>query len=282
MKKVLFILMVLLVAMPAMAAQTITVTTAATNLTGTIGWSGNGAAGATRARAFALVLTASGGATFTGISGFKTGVSTQSSPGYGIFPGSIQIDPNTGNVTNYKTPIEPNTLPGGPSALNSSQIVVALGSLYSGADTNSPGTSGTLFSYTVSAPCTVTVAVESTYRGGVIGEDANAMAVTFSPSASIVHTAANPHANTLWDATHCPAQPKGDANCDGKVNAFDLNILKASWLKKFGQTSYNCGANFQQTANGSVNAFDLNILKANWLKTGLGGGDGTLTCPTTE
>ena len=97
--------------------------------------------------------------------------------------------------------------------------------------------------------------------------------------------------DTCWDPAHCPGQEHGDANCDGKVNVLDLNMLKRSWLRSYTNpggpdctwpnTCYNCCANFTQS--GPVNVFDLGILRHNWLSIAwVGQSDGTQTCPDPE
>ena len=98
--------------------------------------------------------------------------------------------------------------------------------------------------------------------------------------------------DTCWDPAHCPGQSRGDANCDGKINVLDLNMIKRSWLRSYDNpggpdctwpnTCYNCCANFSQDHTG-VNVLDLSILKDrwNWLASGLGG-DGTQACPDPE
>jgi hypothetical protein len=57
----------------------------------------------------------------------------------------------------------------------------------------------------------------------------------------------------------------GDANLDGKVNAFDLNLLAAHWQAN--GVLWSAG---DFTGDGKVNAFDLNALAASW-QFGTGG-----------
>ena len=98
--------------------------------------------------------------------------------------------------------------------------------------------------------------------------------------------------DTCWDPAHCPGQPYGDATCDGRINVFDLGVLKGNWLRSYTNpggpdctpplTCYNCCANFNQDAAGT-NVFDLNMLKGNWLSAAwVGQSDGTQTCPDPE
>jgi hypothetical protein len=66
----------------------------------------------------------------------------------------------------------------------------------------------------------------------------------------------------------------GDITIDGKVDAFDLNILANHW-QQAGNGVWSSG---DLTADGVVDAFDLNILAANWQFGVSGGlsGEGTL------
>jgi hypothetical protein len=171
MKKMLFILMALLVAAPAMALTLGETAKSGTTVTVTYD-----AAGGAFPRAFGLVLQATGG-TITSVTAAKTGESVTGSKGFGIFPGTIDINSVTGVVDSYGSPVEPNALPGGPSATGTSRVVVALGSLYGPGDANKPDPSGNLFTVVCSAGTTaLSVSEEETYRGGVV--DVNAVGLT--------------------------------------------------------------------------------------------------------
>jgi hypothetical protein len=52
----------------------------------------------------------------------------------------------------------------------------------------------------------------------------------------------------------------GDATLDGKVDAFDLNLLAAHWQQQAG--AFWSGGDFNN--DGKVDAFDLNVLASNW------------------
>lgn len=143
----------------------------------TVGYAANGSTSATRARAFALTLTAGSGAKFLKVTPTKTGQSVTGSPGYGIFPGTIVINSNTGAVKNYGTPVEPNYLNGmGQSALGSGQIIVVLCSRYEG-NAHAPAANGNLLTVTMDKHCTVTVTPETEHRDGVVSEDGDTMRV---------------------------------------------------------------------------------------------------------
>jgi hypothetical protein len=124
-------------------------------------------------RAFALDITVNNGAAIESIFDYKVGESTAADPGYGIFPGSIVIDANTGDVIDWGTPIGsgdyPNTLPG----LGTYGITVEMASLYEGID-NSPLVSDTLFKIAIDWNNTSVVDVDitlNTIRGGIVMED---------------------------------------------------------------------------------------------------------------
>ena len=174
MKKLIVILAVLALAMPSMAAVTLTGT--ATGLTATIHYNYDGVG--SRPRAFALRIAASAGH-IDAVGKIKTadGVSTAASPGYGIYPGSIDITAD-GTVVSYGSPVEPNSLPNAAhTGLNEGAVVVALGSLYVG-DANKPANSADLVTVTCRQACTLTVTQEVTSRGGIVGENAATIAAT--------------------------------------------------------------------------------------------------------
>jgi len=280
MKKLLVLLMVLGIVAPSMAAVTLTGT--GSGLTATIGvtWT-NG----TRPRAFGLTLdTQNAGVTIDTVGGFKTGVSTSSSRGYGIFPGSIVID-GSGNVTNPGTPVEPNTLPGG-GKLGTHRVIVALGSLYSPTgDANAP-TSGTqLFTVTVSGNCTLRITPETQYRGGVVDENGVTMSVTPNPldvtlaSAPTECVKASAPFYAVWDQFSKPDCWCYQRNCHGDADGVkqfsywvftnDLTILKSAYSKQDQDLTGNmiC-ADFDRTKQFSYRVFtqDLTILKQYYSK----------------
>ena len=48
----------------------------------------------------------------------------------------------------------------------------------------------------------------------------------------------------------------GDANLDGTVNIFDINLVSTNWGTAGPQGDVNC--------DGTVNIFDINLISANW------------------
>jgi len=147
-----------------------------------------------------------------------------------------------------------------------------------------PPASGTLISFRVQSEanslvigCDGAVAVSITgvnaKRGGVVLESGATASVSL-PSALTMNFATGP---LPWLA---PAQAKGDATGDGKVNAFDLLALKKAYNTNSAtsphgtaQGQYNCACDF--THDGKVNAFDLLKMKTNYNASGLP------NCPST-
>jgi len=58
---------------------------------------------------------------------------------------------------------------------------------------------------------------------------------------------------------------EGDVNQDNIVDFDDYTVLSTCWLASKDQAEYNAGADFD--SNGLINAVDLSLFAANWLKT---------------
>jgi hypothetical protein len=176
MKKIMLVLSMSLIVSSAFSTVTLT-ESGKSGTTVTIGYSYNGSGGFPNA--FGLVLQATGG-TITLVTPAKIGKSTSEFKGFGIFPSAISID--DGNVTTYgTTPVEPNGLPGGPSALGTSRVIVSLGAIYADAS-GKPNNSGSLFTVVCSSGTTGLSAAaisEDAFREGVV--DVNGVVLTVSP-----------------------------------------------------------------------------------------------------
>ena len=171
MKKIVFVLVALVVACPAFGdAVDINAIQVGSTADVDITYSAPGKL----PRAFALNITVDSNRTITGISNFVTGESGPGNIGYGIFPASFDrhinpADPCWGDA-NYTPVAEPNDLPGDTlGGLGTNGITIEMGSLYVGGP-NSPATSGTLCTITVSGGCTVTLTA-NVGRGKVVFED---------------------------------------------------------------------------------------------------------------
>lgn len=270
MRKIAFVLAVLLFAAPALAA-TVTISIVDEGLEHGVALI-NYATDGNLPRGFALSITVDGDATIDAIPSYKTGESTSGDKGYGIFPGSIDINDTTGAVDDYGDPVAPADAPDLPGQLGSSSIVIEMGSLYVGGP-NAPNPTGTLCKLEVSETCKMSAFANGT-RGGVVMEDPDE-AVTVVP-AILVDIIRDPNYATCWDPAECAGQPSGDATCDGVVNLNDLAALKAAWGMSAPYTAPHCGADFTQ--DGTVNLNDLAALKAGWGTSGYVYTDNQ-TCP---
>ena len=183
----LFILLAVLIAAPAFA---LTVTLVDNGGTVDVNYDATGDGDANQPRAFALTISVTGGATITGVTPAKTieGESTAASPGFGIFPGTIDINDVNGHVNDYGTPVAPNSYPGAAgTGIDTNTVVLELGSLYEGArgDGNEPLESGTLATLTIdcngATDVNVTAVEEDQYRGGIVLEDGSSATVPITP-----------------------------------------------------------------------------------------------------
>jgi len=125
--------------------------------------------------AFGLKVTADSGAIFTDINDYNVGECTASVQGYGIFPGTIDINEDTGVVEADGTPIAPSWDPCdhvGPTGLNTNTLILEMGALY--VEGNEPAQSGTLITVQVDGGCNVCVDGEP-IRGNVVLTDGTAL-----------------------------------------------------------------------------------------------------------
>ena len=108
-------------------------------------------------------------AVFASIEGYHAGENDAVNKGFGIFPGTIQID-GAGNPTSWGTPVAPSTDPGAAgTGLGTNKIVVEMGSLYTGA--NSPPKSGVLLKFRVNNKVADITISENTERAGLVMEN---------------------------------------------------------------------------------------------------------------
>jgi hypothetical protein len=119
-------------------------------------------------RAFALDINVADG-NIIDINNYFVGECNAAEQGYGIFPGTIQIDAS-GNVTDYGSPVAPGGSPGACGSLGTSCITIEMGSLYE--DGNAPDVNGVLCRVKVdTVPNTLCIAEETAARGGIVMED---------------------------------------------------------------------------------------------------------------
>lgn len=150
MKKIVFVLVVLLFAAPVLAEVVITAAQVGDTNQVTISYEVT-APDVNLPRAFGLDITVSDGNIIACVPAM-VGECNDFLQGYGIFPGTIQIDAG-GNVTDYGNPVS-DVLPA-LDGLDSNGITIELGSLYVGS--NWPDASGLLCTITVTADCNVTI-----------------------------------------------------------------------------------------------------------------------------
>jgi hypothetical protein len=137
--------------------------------------------------------------------------------GFGIFPGTIQIDEG-GNVTDDGTPVAPSDDPGALDGLDSNGITVELGSLYE--DGNEPSLGGLICTITVTADCTVNIAGNAA-RCGVGSDPRGVVMVDWLEVPTVVYV---PGVVSL-----IPCACEGEVTDDNKVTIADA-IRIAGWL----------------------------------------------------
>ena len=174
MKKIAIVVAILALTAPVMADVVITTSTNSTECTVTIGYESDA-----DLSAFALDCNVSDGDTIDDINDFHTGESITGSKGFGIFPGSIDINSVTAQVDDFGDPVaDPCKHPGALGGLNTSGVTIEMGALY--VDGNQPPLTGTLCTLTVSDTTKMTIVLNST-RGGVVKADSNDATVSNVP-----------------------------------------------------------------------------------------------------
>ncbi|MHC4675321.1 MAG: hypothetical protein ACYTBZ_22780, partial [Planctomycetota bacterium] len=166
MKKIALFLTVLLFAAPAWAEVTITATQVGTTDQVEISYVSDG----NLPRAFGLDITITDG-NITACEPNMTGECTKLVRGYGMFPGTIQID-GEGNVTDYGSPVAPSGSTGALGGIDTNGVTIEMFSLYK--EPNAPALSGVLCVLTVSEPGFVRIAGNAARCGtpkGVVMED---------------------------------------------------------------------------------------------------------------
>jgi len=292
MKKMIFALVVLLFAAPVWAT-TVTIWCEQVGDTNQVEiWYETGG---TLPRAFGLDITVSD-ANILACEPAIVGESTAAAKGYGIFPGTINID-GTGNVTHYGSPVAPQSeLPSDTRAgLGTSQITVEIGSLYIG-EGDAPDPCGLLCTLAVRTDCEVTIAANVSRAGvGVIMEDPDEIpSVVFRPCyvssffccfypgmvdcCGQTTTAAHYQVYRSLGSPSCwcdPCHCRGDSNSDCQINAVDVLALRSAW-PGFGGSYDPC---VDSNYDGVINAVDVLNLRAAWPGFGGPGCTGCPPCP---
>jgi len=230
MKKLILILAIALCASQALAVLDVNLVKVGSTIE--VRYTGAGTTAATRPRAFALDLTLNGTTgTFTSFVGgsYKTGESTSSSRGYGIYPATIDIN-TAGGVVSYGSPLaDPCDAGANGTGFGKKHIILEFGSLYVG-EANAPATSGTLcaLNFSQGNATTATMVGENLFRA------TNAVTntgVVFEDGSMAVVNASLPLASAPAKATLVAPTPNGAINVCTNT---DL-----SWSAGSGATSHN-------------------------------------------
>ena len=169
MRKIAFVLAVLLLSASALATVTITATQIGGTNDVSITYAVTGEPN--RVRAFALDISVDNG-TIVGISDYNVGECNSVSKGYGIFPGTIDVNTGDGSINDVGSPVAPAVDQGALGGLGTSGITIEMGSLFDD-DANAPADSGTLCKIKLSltnGSATVDLE-ENTTRGGIVLEN---------------------------------------------------------------------------------------------------------------
>ena len=263
MKKLLLVLIILAVAVPASASVVITCEQIPRAHYGT-GNDGNvvtvkynATTEVNNVRAFGLEIElidniGANNAVITEVYGYFVGECTAGSQGYGIFPGTIVID-GGGVVTEYGTPVAPNTDPGAAgTGLGTNKIVVEMGSLYTGA--NSPPAQGILLKFRVNNKCCDIKISENTERGGVVMENPDEAVTVVAPGNGSAQYA------VVMPGDICGFN-YGAADC--VTNIWDYMRMSANWTT---MTDSRCdlrGFNYS-APDGDVSIWDYLALSKMW------------------
>lgn len=298
MRKIFLLLVVLMLAAPALARVDVTLTQMDDPDADTIIVSFDATSEPNRVRAFSLDLRTNSAFKILSVVPGSYFIGESADPnGYGIFPGSIDINDTTGEVDSNGTPdCNGNDYDGTLPGLDSNGCTFEMGSLYVGA-VNAPGKSGVLFKFLVDFNEFTIDVNENTIRGGIVMEDPNEQ-VDVNLVGVTINTECFPSDHVDYndwvavgkpDCWCYPRQCHGDAddvNNDDPdplvkkwVILADYNILVSGWQKKRSETTatpfseYIC-ADFNHNSNDEpdplvkkwVTLDDYNILVSNWQK----------------
>ena len=260
MRKILLVMSVLLFAAPAFAG---TVTFTVTDIND--GWATIGYSADANVSGFGLKIytTVDANAVITDINNYKVGESVTGNKGYGIFPGTIDINDVTGVVDSNGTPVAPNDDPGASgTGLNTNTIIVEMGALY--VEGNEPDLSGNLIDVKVDRDCNVCVEGEPV-RGNVVLTDANAAITNLPVCAPVIvtadlcpgdvtGTAQGYHPQTPMDPPYFDANdwtgPDGDTDFDDLQALIYLLIYDGTTMVVSPVPSYAAAGDVTGTAQG--------------------------------
>ncbi len=248
MKKIVFVLVVLLLAVPAWAT-TVTITAEQVGTTDQVEIKYS--ADVNLPRAFGLDITVTDG-NIVACTPAMTGECTVSVRGFGIFPGTIQIDLD-GNVTDDGTPVAPSDDLGALGGVGTNGITIEMGSLCVAG--NEPPLSGVLCTIVVTESCTVNIAGNAARCGkgseprGVVMENPDEVVISiYIPGVVVIS----------------PPVCVGDVDGNGAVNRADIialigylldNASPPFWTVPSANPAYSAAADVD--GNGAVNRADI-------------------------
>jgi len=252
MKKMIVLLALLMLAVPAMAAVNIVVTDN-TNGTATISYTTVGEANVPRA--FALEVSVDAG-NIVDVTPAIEGESTAAAKGFGIFPGTVDVNDADNVIDDFGTPVASSLDPDAPGQKGSDSVVLEMGSLYVD-DVNAPDASGVLCVVEVSEAANLCVSVNE-LRGGIILEAGKGTEDAVDPLATNMDSAA-----VCAAVTFAPAVCVGDVDGDSWISPYDLGAL-VSFLEGYSASYYWVDASANPAADidgdGWVSPYDLGAL----------------------
>jgi hypothetical protein len=242
-------------------------------------------------RAVALNITLDSNATIGDISGYKIGESISGDKGFGIFPGSIDINEG-GVVQDYGDPIrDPCQYPEVPTlgGKGTGGMTVELGSLYypvTPGSPNAPDDSGILLKFTVSDDCNVTIDADAS-GGGVVMESGESAATNLPSTCQVrldclIGGNAGPSEYSDWVQWQKPDCWCYMYQCRGDIDGLKIGFwqVNAADLEKFREAFFLMDPQLQGVTDGicadidhlkigfwRVNAADLELFRAYFFDT---------------
>lgn len=184
MKRTILILAIIVIAAPVWAAVTITATHEGCGVV-RIDYNSTEP---NKVRGFALNISVSDG-NIIDVDDYTVGESNATTKGYGIFPATVDVNSDTGDVDDWGSPVADMNDPCTAGELGSNAITLEMGALYSPTgDTspNAPNNTGTLCRIKVNDNCTVTISANAK-RGGVVLSNGNSVSPSIaSPAVTVV------------------------------------------------------------------------------------------------
>lgn len=279
MRGTLLVMAVLLFAAPAFAGTVALTVDDEGGLWAAIKYESDGTKPDANVSGFGLKISADSGAVITDINDYHVGECTKTNRGYGIFPGTIDINFVTAAIDDDGTPIAPSSDPcshAGPTGLNTNTLIVEMGALY--VEGNEPDLSGTLILVKVDKDCNVCVEGEP-IRGNVVLTDANeaildltgaCASITEGPGECLVvgqTVGGNLITQAMYDQWVANGKPDcwcydchhlGDTDGDCDVDTGDIGVFLNGW------SNYPTGICADTDNDGDVDTGDIGKFLTGW------------------